>query len=498
MLVRYRNSHYRLARRRQRIRVCVGLSGVITRQPRVHKQPIIAHSARIAHRLARHRHNALALFARAFGEQLLSPQAEPAQRRRSDDTQLIPPRRRQRPHSRAQLRPRIIPRSHIRAASPAHSAHAIQQRPHIYPRQRRRRQPKQRLHRISPANIRRIDERPPKPVSVSQRLQRRPRVAYSHEIPASLIHADRSLHQPPKMLVKHIRLYRAARLGRHHEQRLSAINIIRQRPHRRRNRRIQRPQSWVTLSPAKQPRQRLSPQTAPPHSQHNHVGIPLAANLIRKRPQISHPLPHIAMRSQPPQPIRYLSRIRLPNRMIPLPHPLCDIIPLQPRYGVIHLRLTPAQIRAHFPAAAPGEPRPLILYVGDKRVIRIRKRPHPVRQQPVRNLTHANPRRLQRLQRPRCVVQIPLYRIPRRIAMLQKRHQRNIRHRVHRIPPNQRIHIQHIAVIRILSACACPQRPLNPRPIALQRREPIACEFPPEIAVCHLSVGNRRLAHQPF
>ena len=82
--------------------------------------------------------------------------------------------------------------------------------------------------------------------------------------------------------------------------------------------------------------------------------------------------------------------------------------------------------------------------------------------------------------------------------MLQKRHQRNIRHRVHRIPPNQRIHIQHIAVLQVLCACACPQRPLNPRPLALQRREPIACEFPPEIAVRHLSVGNRRLAHQPF
>ena len=299
------------------------------------------------------------------------------------------------------------------------------------------------------------------------------------------------------MLVKHIRLYRAARLRRHNEQRLGAINVSRQRAHRRRNRRIQRPQSRPSLTPAKQPSQRLRSQTAPSHSQHDHIRVALPANLVRKRLQLPNPFPHIAMRSQPPQPIRDFGRIRLPNRMIPLPYAPHDIIPLQPRYGVIHLRLTPAQLRAHFPAAT-REPRPLILYVGDKRVIRIRKRLHSVSQQPVGNLPHAYPRRLQRLQRPRRVVHIPLYRVRRRIAMLQKRRERYIRHRVHRIPPNQRIHIQHIAVLRILSACACPQRPLNPRPLALQRRKPIACEFPPEIAVSHLSVGNRRLAYQPL
>ena len=79
----------------------------IGRQAQIDKEPVTAVALRRQRRLAGYRNNAGTLFAQAFRQHLLDPQAEPGNARGGNQSQFIPPLPGQDTHRRAQPSPGI-------------------------------------------------------------------------------------------------------------------------------------------------------------------------------------------------------------------------------------------------------------------------------------------------------------------------------------------------------------------------------------------------------
>ena len=144
----------------------------------MHDDAVVAH--RLVAGFAGNRHDTLALFARAFGDELLNPEAETLELRRQDERQFVSPAQRACRYQRAESKTGVATRVGF-AARVGHRAAGCDDGVDIDAHQRRRHQAKERQRRIASADVGGIDERLAKAAAARARVQRRAFVGNRHE-----------------------------------------------------------------------------------------------------------------------------------------------------------------------------------------------------------------------------------------------------------------------------------------------------------------------------
>jgi len=119
--------HDRLAGTLEGADLGILLGVIVGGEAQVDEQTIVAIDVGGTERLAVDRHNAFAVLARRFSEQLLEPRPEVADTRRADQRQLVPTGGRAGADDRAELQTRVVGRGHAGGAGVGHPLGPIEQ-----------------------------------------------------------------------------------------------------------------------------------------------------------------------------------------------------------------------------------------------------------------------------------------------------------------------------------------------------------------------------------
>jgi hypothetical protein len=183
-------------------------------------------------------HDALALFSRAFGDELLEPAGERPERWRDDERQLVDAPRRSGPQDRPEPGPRIFVRRFDTARvgdGPAREKQA----PQVDSLEGRRQQAERREGGEPPADVRPAGKRPAEAERCGQGLERGPRVGDGDEPAAGAGVAEFAAYPVVKKGEEGDEFRGRPRLRRDDEQGSSGVEALGRRGHGSRLGRIQ-------------------------------------------------------------------------------------------------------------------------------------------------------------------------------------------------------------------------------------------------------------------
>ena len=227
--VRERQAHDGLARRLEagERRVLAGV--LVAVEVQGNEDPVVVVDGGSAERLPVYGKDPGSPLARGFGQQLLEPRAEAADRRRQGERDLVAPLPGAGAEQQAESDPGIACRRHPGRAGPRHPFGGGQQPAGIEAHRGGRHHPERRQGRESSADARLAPEHGPVPGRRSPVVERRPRIRDRDEARAGRIGTDPPGHPREEVALEETRLQRRARLARHHEQRAPDIELLLER-----------------------------------------------------------------------------------------------------------------------------------------------------------------------------------------------------------------------------------------------------------------------------
>ena len=191
----------------------------------IHEQPMRVVGGRLAERLIGDGNHTLSVFARRFGQQLLRPGAERADRWRGDDGELVVPGNGKNADCQAERDDAVIFRGrYLGTAAPRRRAGRFEKEARIVTRGRKRHHAEMREHGIASADIGDAAEDATEAFRLGRFLQLRSGIGDGNKLARGRgAEGRRRLGQ--KIVHQHVLFERRSRLARHDKERARGVDV---------------------------------------------------------------------------------------------------------------------------------------------------------------------------------------------------------------------------------------------------------------------------------
>ena len=452
---------------------------------------------RITQRLIGDRHQPTSVLACALRDQLLGPESERSHGTGRGEGHLVAALEREGRQRRPEPRARIVACRNDRAAERPHRSCPLQQLLRRQAGESHRDEPEVREGGVSPADVRRVLEAGPEAAGGSFFGERGPGIRDRHEAVACGAH--RLLEAGLEVPVEAHRLQRRSGLAGNDKERGSEVDLALDPADGLRVGAVQNEQSGPALPRAERTASHLRGQAAAAHSEQDDRARSFISHLGGEVDEIRGSLGEELDGVEPAKPSADLSGgLRLPGApdgRIPSVDPSSELSALQRGQrrldGAVGACEVEPNDRERFREcfAHPVNDRDHELVEGLDELLNAFVLELP------RHAIEVDARSRELLHDPLGFVEVESDRVLHP-AVVGESLDRGIRHRVHGVGADQRLHVADIVVQRVLRARRRPQHPLHSRPRAGERLPPVARRDPQEPLVCQLGVRHGGLSEQ--
>ena len=290
--------------------------------------------------------------------------------------------------------------------------------------------------------------------------------------------------------------HRRARLARHDVSSRRRIRCSRHSRDREWVGRVEHVERWLTFGASERAAQHFGAQARAAHSEHDAVAPSRLTNLNCQRLQRRKLLVHSADDIEPAKAVvdhQCCGCVtRLPDIRVPMPDARGDVR----RRGGIERYCGCASVEVLALRVSRTHGVDLFRDPADQLVVRVRELLHAVIEQLLRDGLHVDAGLGELVHHPVCARVVGLDRVAGNDAVIEESLDGCGRHCVHGVRTDQRFRVDHVAIVGILGAGACPEGTLHMAAGGAQGRETLAAEALFEQLVREDRIGDRRFAQQ--
>ncbi len=330
----------------------------------------------------------------------------------------------------------------------------------VEPHDRGRHHAEVRERRVTTADARHAKEDVTEAVRLGEFLKLGSRVGDGDELTTCPVHADSLLDQLEEVLLEDVGLERRSRLAGDDEERAVEVQLLLEGSHLGRVGGVQDVQLGKAFDPTERHLEDLGAEARSAHPQEQGVAdILLLGQLGDPLEPLQVGLELVLGDSQPAQPVGLIATG--PEGGVPSPQ--TSHLPV--RLPIIERRLHLCGVCVGQPAGLPPSHRlrrrlTAILDGAEQLGESLREQPHAVGEQPVGDVTQGDVQLLEGSERAPCTLEILLQREATSPVLPEGVVGRG-RYRIDSVATDQLLHVEHIAVFRVLRAGARPEQPLR-------------------------------------